>query len=72
MKQDDERVEHVFLVRMWREPGGPTSQWRGSVQHVATGRRLFVGSPGEVGDFITMHCTNVARRAQLGGNGQPT
>ena len=50
----DDRVEHVFLVRMWLERGQTRddSQWRGSVQHVASGRRLFVGSPGEVGDFI--------------------
>lgn len=50
----DERVEHVFLVRMWLEPGQSRdeSQWRGSVQHVASGRRMFVGSPGEIGDFI--------------------
>jgi hypothetical protein len=51
---DDGRVEHVFLVRMWLERGGGEAQWRGSVQHVATGRRMFVGSPGEVGDFIAL------------------
>ena len=50
----ERRVEHVFLVRMWLERGATASQWRGSVQHVASGRRLFVGSPGEVSDFITL------------------
>lgn len=49
-----QRVEHVFLVRMWLERGATESQWRGSVQHVASGRRLFVGSPGEVSDFIAV------------------
>lgn len=49
----ERRVEHVFLVRMWLERGNAESQWRGSVQHVASGRRLFVGSPGEVSDFIS-------------------
>ena len=50
----DRRVEHVFLVRMWLERGATESQWRGSVQHVASGRRLFVGSPGEVSEFISV------------------
>ena len=54
MDQDDQRTEHVFLVRMWLERGGGDPQWRGSVQHVASGRRLFVGSAGEVGDFIAL------------------
>lgn len=50
----EQRIEHVFLVRMWLERDSTKSQWRGSVQHVASGRRLFVGSPGEVGDFIAV------------------
>ncbi|HET9344009.1 MAG TPA: hypothetical protein VFO25_13965 [Candidatus Eremiobacteraceae bacterium] len=54
MDNGDQRTEHVFLVRMWRERGGADPQWRGSVQHVATGRRLFVGSAAEVGDFISL------------------
>lgn len=54
MDDQDQRVEHVFLVRMWLERGGGEAQWRGSVQHVGSGRRMFVGSPGEVGDFISL------------------
>ncbi len=54
MDHDDQRTEHVFLVRMWQERGGGDPQWRGSVQHVATGRRFFVGGAGEVGDFIAL------------------
>jgi len=38
---------------MWTERAGDL-QWRGSVQHVASGRRLFVGSATEVGDFIAL------------------
>ena len=52
MTNDDRRIEHVFLVRMWVEPGSGSSQLRGSVQDVSSGRRLFVGSAGEVADFI--------------------
>ena len=44
------REERVFLVRMWIEPNDVT--WRGSVQDVTSGRRLYVSSPSEIADFI--------------------
>jgi len=53
LDDQEPRTEHVFLVRMWTERAGDL-QWRGSVQHVASGRRLFVGSATEVGDFIAL------------------
>jgi hypothetical protein len=49
------RDERVFLVRMWR---GDDAEWRGSVLEVATGRRFYLGAPGEVGDFITISLRN--------------
>jgi len=52
MTNDDRRIEHLFLVRMWREPGSGSTQFRGSVQDVSSERQLFVGSAGEVADFI--------------------
>jgi len=63
VNQDEERIEHVFLVRMWLEPGSGNANWRGSVQHVSTGRRLFVGSPGEVGDFIALQLQSSPQKA---------
>ena len=61
MSSDDGRNEHVFLVRMWLEPGTETTQLRGSVQHVSSGRRLFVGSAGEVADFIKLQMGSGSR-----------
>lgn len=66
MEQDEQRTEHVFLVRMWQERGGDEGSWRGSVQHVSSGRRLFVGSPGEVADFMTLQL-----RSESGGLRSP-
>lgn len=39
------RIEHVFLVRVWREPG-PDVAWRGSVDHVGSGKREYFSALG--------------------------
>jgi hypothetical protein len=46
---------HLFIVRFWREdsqvePGG---QWRGSVEHVPSGRRVHFVSLDVLNEFIT-------------------
>jgi hypothetical protein len=66
VEHDEQRTEHVFLVRMWQERGADDTAWRGSVQHVATGKRLFIGSPGEAADFMSLQLRSdagVARRS---------
>jgi hypothetical protein len=50
VEEKSSREERVFLVRMWIEPHDVA--WRGSVQDVTSGRRLYVSSPSEVADFI--------------------
>jgi hypothetical protein len=39
------RIEHVFLVRVWREPG-PDAGWRGCIDHVASGKREYFSALG--------------------------
>ena len=39
---------------MWLEPDARRSQWRGSVRHVASGRRLFVAGTADIADFIAL------------------
>lgn len=34
------RIEHVFLVRVWREEG-PDAAWRGCIDHVGSGKREY-------------------------------
>lgn len=58
MKDDERRVEHLFLVRMWLEPDPRGSNWRGLVRHVRSGRRLFVASTADVADFIALQLTS--------------
>jgi len=49
-----ERLEHLFIVRIWQEADrSGVSQWRGSVEHVPSGQRLYFTSLGDLTDFIT-------------------
>jgi hypothetical protein len=49
------RREHRFVVRVWLEPGQEASgQWRGAVEHVGSGQRLYFASLGDLNDFIAL------------------
>ncbi len=45
---------HVFVVRVWREDSqaNPGGQWRGSVEHVPTGQRIYFASLEILLEFI--------------------
>jgi hypothetical protein len=45
---------HLFVVRVWHEPGGDGGQWRGSVEHAATGQRLYFATLDQLADFIAL------------------
>jgi|HubBroStandDraft_1064217.scaffolds.fasta_scaffold382806_2 hypothetical protein len=48
-----QRSEHRFVVHMWLEPGdNGEGQWRGAVDHVGSGRRIYFSSLGDLTDFI--------------------
>lgn len=50
------RREVTFIVRMWLPEGLPgDTQWRGSVQEIASGKRLFVTGTRDISDFIATH-----------------
>ena len=49
---------HTFIVRFWLEPrelenAGPI--WRGVVEHVASGRKLYLKNLEEVKQFIVSY-----------------
>jgi hypothetical protein len=49
----DERVEHLFVVRVWRERTWlQPSEWRGSAQHVASGNTLYFSRLPDLDAFI--------------------
>lgn len=47
--------EHVFVVRMWCEPGGGgEAQWRGSVRHLASTLVRYFTSSDEMLEFMLL------------------
>ena len=43
-----ERLERLFIVRVWREEGASPQTFRGSVHDVEAGRRLAFSAIGEL------------------------
>jgi hypothetical protein len=46
------RVEHLFIVRMWREAGIGITGWRGSVEHTATKERMYFSNLVALTEFV--------------------
>ena len=56
---------HSFVVRIWREAGdGPAEAviWRGSVDHVGSGDRLYFDEPEAIVRFVREQTGLRARR----------
>ena len=50
-----EEYTHVFIVRIWREPReieGAAPEWRGAVEHVASGERRYIKQLNEIEPVI--------------------
>jgi len=49
----------AFIVRVWCErgdsPGGDVLDWRGSIEHVESGERVFFRELAVVNEFMTAH-----------------
>jgi len=49
---------HVFMVRIWRERReieGAPPEWRGAIEHVASGERRYVKQVDEIVAFISRY-----------------
>jgi hypothetical protein len=48
------RLQHLFIVRTWREPSDvvDTGEWRGLVEHVASGQRRYFTRMEDLDKFI--------------------
>ena len=54
---ETERVEALFVVRLWREAGGERSEgWRGYVEHIASKQRLYFSDFTDLTDFMRLRC----------------
>ena len=51
-----DRQQHLFVVRIWQESN--TEQppvWRGLVEHIPFGQRMYFTSLNDLSDFIALH-----------------
>jgi hypothetical protein len=50
------RLCHLFVVRIWLEPGRTPAegQWRGSVVHVPSGERRYFAEMEDLAQFVRM------------------
>ncbi len=58
---DTEHRQQLFIVRFWHEDsrGEPAAQWRGSVEHVQSGQRLYFVSLNDLTDFMTLRLGSI-------------
>jgi hypothetical protein len=73
MSEQANRPQHLFVVRLWQEPSraAPPGQWRGSVEHVPSGERIYFCALADLAGFIArqMDGQPVATACQLEGQG---
>jgi hypothetical protein len=64
----EERVEHLFLVRMWLEPAqAEPVTWRGTVEHLPSGLRLNFIALRDLSDFIALRLKLTPREGETPG-----
>jgi hypothetical protein len=54
-----ERAEHLFMVRLWHEPGA-VPQFRGLIEDVQAQQRFYFSSLAELNEFIRLRLPNQA------------
>lgn len=53
--------QHLFLVRIWQEPAPEhASAWRGMVEHVHFGQRMYFTSLNDLSDFIALRLESLS------------
>jgi hypothetical protein len=66
------RREITFVVRMWVPEGEDGSRpWRGSIQEVGSGKRLFISGTRDIGDFISEHLLSLDESRSGASSSQP-
>jgi hypothetical protein len=67
MHHDKGAREQVFLVRMWPVQSSANKHaWRGSVQHVASGRKLYLSGLADLVEFVTTELSGSAAEEHFG------
>ncbi len=67
------RLEHLFVVRMWQESTQHKADgWRGSVEHVPSGQRLYFVSFNDLNDFIQLRLYGPSHSAPTPNETEPS
>jgi hypothetical protein len=63
-----ERLQHLFIVRIWQEPSAtaPPGQWRGSAEHIPSGQRFYFSSIEELDNGILEQMNRAAMAPTTG------
>lgn len=55
MRIQQAHQQHVFVVRIWQETlSAQRPAWRGMVEHVPDGQRIYFTSLNDLSDFIAL------------------
>ncbi len=69
MKPPATRSQHLFILRLWCEPGGQEhKRWRGSVEHIPGHQVFYFTSMYALTDFISLHLEAPAPPTGKGGD----
>jgi hypothetical protein len=58
----DMREDHLFVLRVWREPSSSSPDWRATIEHIASGKRLSSTDLKDVDDFIRLSLADAPGR----------
>jgi hypothetical protein len=73
LERYDDRVERtlgnelVFVIRMWLRAdidGSEADEWRGSIEQLGSGRKLYVSNPSDIAEFVTTILSEESRRSR--------
>jgi hypothetical protein len=69
MNEKPSRPQHLFIVRLWSETEDLSqASYRGSVEHIPTGQKLYFTSPDDLTDFIALKTTVQSQPVSKGRN----
>lgn len=65
MNVQQDRQQHLFVVRIWQESKLEQSPvWRGMVEHVHFGQKMYFTSLNDLSDFIALRLEKLSESGQ--------
>ncbi|PKO14424.1 MAG: hypothetical protein CVU39_14310 [Chloroflexi bacterium HGW-Chloroflexi-10] len=61
-----QEAQFLFIVRIWTEAGQTQNTWRGSVENIPSGQRLYFTSLNDLNDFIKFSMSGTGRELNPG------